>query len=196
MSQRKICGVYKITHIASGKSYIGISKDINRRWAEHKVSKSKNNGGIHEAMEKHGIDAFSWQIIEQCNVSLLQDREAHWIAVFDTYRNGYNLTSGGQYNKEISYESRKKMSNRKKGTKLSSETLKKLIGRKQSQESIEKSRLSRTGIKFSEESKKKMSAAHLGKKLSPETKKKISEKTKEALMNKKLAEIQFVQTIQ
>ena len=196
MSHPKICGVYKITHIASGKSYIGVSKDINRRWAEHRACSGRRNSAIYAAIRKHGIDSFSWQIIEQCEVDMLPVREQHWIAVFDTFRNGYNLTTGGEHKKEISYETRQKISKSHTGKKLSEQAKSKLKGRKQSAESIEKSRIARTGIKRSEEAKAKMSASHKGKKLSEETKKKISEATRSALAAKKLASLQVDTPIQ
>lgn len=31
-----ICGIYKITNNLNGKSYIGYSIDIQRRWSQHK----------------------------------------------------------------------------------------------------------------------------------------------------------------
>ena len=84
MSQNKICGVYKITHIGSGKSYIGISKNIHRRWVQHKswVNTKNRRSAINAAMQKYGIDAFTWQIIEECDVDSLEARERHWISVF------------------------------------------------------------------------------------------------------------------
>lgn len=32
----KICGVYKIKNIVNDKFYIGSSKDIKKRWKQHK----------------------------------------------------------------------------------------------------------------------------------------------------------------
>ena len=34
-----ICGIYKITNNLNGKSYIGYSIDIQRRWSQHKKMK-------------------------------------------------------------------------------------------------------------------------------------------------------------
>lgn len=179
MSQNKICGVYKITHIGSGKSYIGISKNIHRRWIQHKswVNTKNRRSAIYAAMQKYGIDAFSWQVIEQCDVDSLEDRERHWIAVFDTFKNGYNLTAGGEYNKEYSAETRKRMSEAQKGKKQSQETIDKRtargenhyrFGKTVSEETREKIRKSLTGRKQDPAVTAKISKSNAGKKMSPE----------------------------
>ena len=36
MGKKPICGIYKITNQVNSKIYIGQSKDIYRRWKEHK----------------------------------------------------------------------------------------------------------------------------------------------------------------
>jgi len=179
MSQSKICGVYKITHIASGKSYIGISKDVHRRWTQHKswVNTGARRSAIYSAMQKYGIDAFSWQIIEECSKDDLEMREQHWIAVFDTFRNGYNLTAGGEYNKEVSEESRKRMSDSHKGKKQPQELIEKRVkrgsehfayGKQRDEATRQKISQSLTGKKHSEETKAKRSKALVGRKMSKE----------------------------
>lgn len=206
MSKQKICGVYKITHIASGKSYIGISRDIDRRWVQHKswVKTKARRSAIYDAMQKYGIDSFSWQIVEQCSIDLLEDRERHWIAVCDTYRNGYNLTAGGEYNKEFSIETRKLMSDAQKGKKHSKEMIEKrvkraenhwtygkprseetkekirksLLGRKQDPAVTAKIAKSNTGKKMPREGVEKSRLSRTGVKLSEDHKKKLSESHK------------------
>lgn len=179
MSQNKICGVYKITHIGSGKSYIGISKNIHRRWVQHKswVNTKNRRSAIYAAMQKYGIDAFSWQIIEQCDADSLEVRERHWIAVFDTFNNGYNLTAGGEYNKEFSTETRKRMSEAQKGKKQSQETIDKRTSRGEnhyrygktvSDETKEKISKSLSGRKQDPAVTAKISQSNTGKKMSPE----------------------------
>ena len=42
-----ICGIYKITNNLNGKSYIGYSIDIQRRWSQHK--KMKYRASIYDA---------------------------------------------------------------------------------------------------------------------------------------------------
>jgi group I intron endonuclease len=128
-------------------------------------------------MQKHGVDAFSWQIIEECSKDHLDMREQHWIAVFDTFRNGYNLTNGGEYNKELSEESRKRMSEAQKGKKQSQELIEKRIkrglehfsyGKQRNESTRQKISQSLTGKKQSEEVKAKRSKSLMGRKMSPE----------------------------
>ena len=40
---QKICGVYKITNTITGDFYIGSSKDVKRRWKEHKCPSRWND---------------------------------------------------------------------------------------------------------------------------------------------------------
>lgn len=179
MSQSKICGVYKITHIGSGKSYIGISKNIHRRWVQHKswVNTKNRRSAIYAAMQKYGIDAFTWQVIEECEVDLLEARECHWITIFDTFNNGYNLTAGGEYNKEVSAETKQRMSDAQKGKKQSKELIEKRIksgqdhykyGQIVSEETKEKIRKTLTGRKQNPAITAKISQSNTGKKMSPE----------------------------
>lgn len=46
-------------------------------------------------MDKYGIENFSVQQIEECDISQLDEREIYWIRYYDTYRQGYNSTLGG-----------------------------------------------------------------------------------------------------
>ena len=53
-------GVYRITNIANGKSYIGISNNIERRWKYEIRGASIDNGvnsAIEKAIRKYGEEA-------------------------------------------------------------------------------------------------------------------------------------------
>lgn len=83
-------GVYKITNTVSGKFYIGSSTlNVYYRWDDHK---SQLRTGIHanihlqRAWDKHGQDAFTFEVLEYCNNVL--DREQFWI---DTLQPTYNI---------------------------------------------------------------------------------------------------------
>lgn len=91
------CGIYKITNLVNGHSYIGQSIDIARRWRAHR-SYNKTEVGhrpLYRAFEKYGLDNFSFEIIEECDKKFLNEREQYWINYYDTFYNGYNLTEGG-----------------------------------------------------------------------------------------------------
>lgn len=47
------------------------------------------------AFRKYGIDNFSFDVIEECTVNELNEKEIYWISFYDTFFNGYNQTLGG-----------------------------------------------------------------------------------------------------
>ncbi len=74
-------GIYKIINHINNKIYIGQSIDIDRRFKEHiRTSKlNKDNMPIHKAMYKYGIENFSIVVIEECEISLLDEKEKYYI---------------------------------------------------------------------------------------------------------------------
>ena len=90
-------GIYKITKKENGKSYIGQSNDIERRFQEHK---SKTDIPIELAIQKYGINAFDFDVIEECSLDKLDEREIYWISYYNTFKGfGYNCNSGGGNNR-------------------------------------------------------------------------------------------------
>lgn len=85
-------GIYKITKKSNGKSYIGQSVDIERRFKEHKY---KKDIPIEIAIQKYGEDAFTYEIVEECELSELDKKESYWIDYYDSYNKGYNCNEGG-----------------------------------------------------------------------------------------------------
>jgi len=127
--EKPICGIYKITHRESGKCYIGQSVDVFERWKVHSNfgQAKKRWQHIKHVMLKYGIDKFSFEVIEECDREMLNDREVHWIAHFNSFgEGGYNLTSGGGQGTTFSEEARAKISASRKGKTTSEETRAKL----------------------------------------------------------------------
>lgn len=103
-------GIYKIENKINGKSYIGQSIDIERRWQEHYNRKNYtyyNKHPLYVAFNKYGIQNFDFVILEECNQALLDDKEKYYIKKYNSYSNGYNFTRGG--NSSVP----KKLSNKK-----------------------------------------------------------------------------------
>lgn len=96
-------GIYKITNLINNKIYIGQSIDIEKRWEEHKYYSSDEHTAIQSAFKKYGISNFSFEVIEKCSKNKLDEREIYWIAYYDSYNNGYNLTAGGQTKRRLDY---------------------------------------------------------------------------------------------
>ena len=92
--------IYKITNKVNGKSYIGQTRyTIEFRWKQHQHK--KDNTYFHNAIHKYGIENFSIEVLEECNIEDLNSREIYYIAKYDTFNNGYNLTIGGDGNRRL-----------------------------------------------------------------------------------------------
>lgn len=87
---------YVYRHISpSNKSYIGITKDIKKRWygkGKGYVTCTKFNNAI----KKYGWDNFKHEILEK-NLSKEEayNMEKFYIKKFDSIANGYNISEGG-----------------------------------------------------------------------------------------------------
>jgi group I intron endonuclease len=94
---KKIYSIYKISNKINNNTYIGFtSRKIESRWKQHlKDSKSKNNT-IYKAFRKYGIEAFYCVVIYQTlDMDHAKYMEKYFITAYNTYKNGYNETMGG-----------------------------------------------------------------------------------------------------
>ncbi len=91
--------VYKIINKLNGKIYVGkTTENLETRWSQHMYAlkrEDRNNRPLYRAMNKYGISNFYIECIEECDVSVLSEREQYWISFYDSYKNGYNATMGG-----------------------------------------------------------------------------------------------------
>lgn len=94
-------GIYKITNNINNNCYIGQSVYIEERWKEHKSKynwERENKKPLYLAFQKYGLENFSFEIIEECEPEQLNLKEQYWIDYYNSYNNGYNMTSGGETN--------------------------------------------------------------------------------------------------
>ena len=92
--------IYKITNKVNNKSYIGQTRQsIQFRWNQHINKKDKTY--FHNAIHKYGKDNFEISVLEECDVKDLDAKEIFYIAKYDTFKNGYNLTIGGDGNRRL-----------------------------------------------------------------------------------------------
>lgn len=100
--------IYKITNIINGKSYIGKTNlSIEKRFKEHCRDSKKERcekRPLYSAMNKYGIENFVVEQIDECSIAEVDEREKYWIEYFQTYKNGYNATKGGDGKAYLDYE--------------------------------------------------------------------------------------------
>lgn len=91
--------IYKITNLINQKIYIGKTiKTIEERWNIHwQDSKKQNisNRPLYRAFHKYGKENFKIEILEECNLEDLNNREIYWIEKLGSFKYGYNATIGG-----------------------------------------------------------------------------------------------------
>lgn len=102
-------GIYKITNNINGKSYIGQSVNIHKRFNAHKSAAFNSNNRLYNAplycaIRKYGIENFKFEILEECDEAELNDKEIFYISKYQTHgKKGYNQDDGGNqvshYNK-------------------------------------------------------------------------------------------------
>ena len=88
--------IYKHTNKVNGKIYIGQTKQSpNERWRNG--NGYKRNVYFYHSIQKYGWDNFEHKILEKNIKSVEQanEREIYYINEYDSYRNGYNLATGG-----------------------------------------------------------------------------------------------------
>ena len=93
-------GIYKITNNQNGHCYIGQSRDIISRWSDHKIAAYNERGKgynypLYRAIRKYGINNFNFQILVECEIIELNQKEVYYISLF---KPEYNQTEGGLYN--------------------------------------------------------------------------------------------------
>jgi group I intron endonuclease len=157
-------GIYRITNLVNGKTYIGQSIDIKRRFCDHRCISHESNIHLKRALKKYGKDNFRYEVLEECDISELDEKEIYYIS---TLKPEYNIASGGQSSLRAYPEEVKKVISQKakaqwermtdeekryriehnlkgqpKGHPVSAETREKLrdenLGKKQSAETINK----------------------------------------------------------
>lgn len=89
-------GIYRLYNKVTGRSYVGKSKNIEARIKAHFREMKKGWSETHKRMwqdfDAHGPDSFAYEILEECSVDQLDDREGYWAYKFDVFNpeKGYN----------------------------------------------------------------------------------------------------------
>ena len=87
--------IYKITNIQNNMCYIGQAKDVASRWLQHckrgvgADTPTKNK--LYPAMLEHGVENFTFEIVEDCELDKLNEREKYWQEFFKAKEFGYSI---------------------------------------------------------------------------------------------------------
>jgi hypothetical protein len=126
-------GIYRFTNTINGKSYIGSSVNLRKRFNHYysgsSLLRTKTTSAISNALLKYGYSNFTLEILEYCDPSDTIKREQHYL---DLLKPEYNILS-------IAGSS---------------------LGRKHTEST--KAKLRAISLNFSEETKKKIGEAQLG----------------------------------
>ena len=92
-------GIYKITNIDSGKSYVGKSTNVKKRLQDHIKSSvgisSIADQFVHHEILKTGLWNWTFEVITYCDKDKLSELEKYYINFFKTQEFGYNRKEGG-----------------------------------------------------------------------------------------------------
>ena len=78
----KIIGIYKITS-PSNRIYIGQTVDFIKRKSHYKNLKRNHQIRLFTSIQKYGWEGHKLELIEECSVTLLSERERYWQEFYD-----------------------------------------------------------------------------------------------------------------
>lgn len=89
-------GIYKITEKENPKMfYVGKSNDIERRFKEHKTKTYEQSRIPFDGyIKEKGIDAFTYEILEECSIEELSEREKYWVNKLNAKASGNKFDGG------------------------------------------------------------------------------------------------------
>jgi group I intron endonuclease len=138
-------GIYKITN-PKNRIYIGQSVNLEKRLNSYKRLYVKNKGitKLYRSLIKHGVENHTFEIIEECSVELLNERERYYQDFYNCVEKGLNCryTKNNDKSGSPSSETLLKMSIASKGNKN-------WLGKKHSQETKDKISKANSGRKYS-----------------------------------------------
>ena len=125
--------IYRITHKASGITYVGSTENVERRWGEHKARLRHgrhSNEYLQRAFDKYGEDAFGWAVLEEgvANETLIA-REQYWLDTYRKHSEVYNIgecADNAQRGHALTEEHRRKIGEALRGHVVSEETRRKM----------------------------------------------------------------------
>ena len=99
--------IYLITNDINEKKYVGLTTlSVRGRWNDHMGNlRAGVDYKLYRAMRKHGPEHFKVETIDEVeDFAELCLREQYWIQQYDSLKNGYNCTIGGEGNRLYSQD--------------------------------------------------------------------------------------------
>lgn len=88
-------GIYKITNLENQMCYIGQSTNVAERWRQHIKrglgAETPTRNKLYPALAEFGVENFSFELIEECPVELLDEREDYWQNFYGAKEYGYSI---------------------------------------------------------------------------------------------------------
>ncbi len=157
-----ICGIYAIRNVLNGKMYVGQSVNIRDRWRSHRKQLGRGRRSyLYSAMRKHGLENFEFIVLEQCDPTVLNERELYWMEHYACRTQGYNVIPAGQTGRVMDDRAREAIAAT-------------LRGRSRPAEVVEKVRQAMLGKRHTEDTRRLLSEITRGRAVSEETRRKLS----------------------
>lgn len=88
-------GIYRITNNNTQMCYVGQAVDIADRWRQHIKraigAEPRTQNKLYPAMYKEGIENFTFEVIEECEQTKLNEREDYWQDFYKAKEYGYSI---------------------------------------------------------------------------------------------------------
>lgn len=94
----KVGGIYKITYVPTGESYIGKTVSFKDRWKNHIQTalgmEKAASSTLHTHMARNGVWNYSFEILEEVSKDKQSEREKFYIDLYGTQKQ-LNMKAGG-----------------------------------------------------------------------------------------------------
>ena len=91
--------IYKITNTENNKVYVGCTiNTLKQRFEEHcyRCFKTDINTKLCNSFRKYGVEKFTIELLEECSLDVIYNREVEIIKEHNSFEDGLNSTVGGE----------------------------------------------------------------------------------------------------
>ena len=90
----------KTETVSSQKRVRNSQSDIYKRWSDHckcglGIDTPPGNK-LYQAMQEYGLDNFTFELLEECDASNLNEKERYFIELYQADTFGYNSQAGNK----------------------------------------------------------------------------------------------------